>query len=316
MNKEIRKLTDGAMMAAIIGVLLLINRQTAGLLESFLLFAFPLPMVFYGAKYGWKASFMVLAAIAVLCFIIGTPQTWFYVLSESLIGVVYGCGVYHKTPTRTIVMRTVIMAVVADVLSMLVFAKFFGYDLTGEVKEYKTAIDQVTKTNGVSMPSTLNIDNMLKTMIILSTVLTGVMEGIVTHLLSRLMLKRLRFHLPPMTPVSEYFPPKWSGYLGMAGLIAYAVSVYRPLADSTQNMILAGVGMAGVFYLAIYGMICMSMTFTRHTRSKGIAVVLSIILLLFMSMAVAFLGFLYISTDMHARMIETWKEADHASENH
>lgn len=315
MNKEIRKLTDGAMMAAIIGVLLLINRQTAGLLESLLLFAFPLPMVFYGAKYGWKASWMVLAAIAVLCFIIGTPQTWFYVLSESLIGIVYGCGVHNRTPMRTIVMRTVIMAVVADVLSMLVFAKFFGYDLTGEISEYKKAINQTLKAGGAALPATVNLDNMLKTMIILSTVLTGVLEGIVTHFLSRLMLKRLRFKLPPMTPVSEYFPPKWSGYLGMAGLIAYAVSVYRPLADSTQNMILGGVGMAGMFYLAVYGMICMSLTFYRHTRSKGMAVFLSVILLLFMSMVVAFLGFLYISTDMHARMLETLKEENHASEN-
>ena len=315
MNKEIRKLTDGAMMAAIIGVLLLINRQTAGLLESFLLFAFPLPMVFYGAKYGWKASWLVFAAIAVLCFIIGTPQTWFYVLSESLIGMVYGCGVYHRTSMHTIVMRTVIMAVVADVLSMLVFAKFFGYDLTGEIKEYKTAINQALDQSGAAVPSSINLDSMLKTVIILSTVLTGVMEGIITHLLSRLMLKRMRFRLPPMTPVSEYFPPKWSGYLGMAGLIAYEVSVYRPLADSTQNMVLAGVGMAGVFYLAVYGMICMSLTFYRHTRSKVIAVLLSVILMLFMSVIVAFLGFLYISTDMHERMIETQKEADHASEN-
>ena len=56
MNQNIRKITDGAMMAAIVGVVLIINRQMAGLLQDLLLFVFPLPMVFYAAKYGMKQS--------------------------------------------------------------------------------------------------------------------------------------------------------------------------------------------------------------------------------------------------------------------
>ena len=43
-------------MAAIVGVVLVINRQMAGLLQDLLLFVFPLPMVFYAAKYGMKQS--------------------------------------------------------------------------------------------------------------------------------------------------------------------------------------------------------------------------------------------------------------------
>ena len=56
MNNNVRRLTDGAMMLAIIGALLLINRQTAGIIETTFLFILPLPMVFYSARYGLKSS--------------------------------------------------------------------------------------------------------------------------------------------------------------------------------------------------------------------------------------------------------------------
>ena len=49
------------MMCAIVGLLLVVNRQFAGMLEEMFLFFFPLPMVFYGAKYGMKTMDMALA---------------------------------------------------------------------------------------------------------------------------------------------------------------------------------------------------------------------------------------------------------------
>ena len=72
MNKDIRKITDGAMMVAIIGAVLLLDRQLAGTVSSMVLFLFPLPMVFYSAKYGLKDSWMVLFAVFVLLAMLGT----------------------------------------------------------------------------------------------------------------------------------------------------------------------------------------------------------------------------------------------------
>ncbi|MBO7703558.1 MAG: DUF2232 domain-containing protein [Solobacterium sp.] len=96
MNNNVRKLTDGAMMCAIVGVVLLINRQLGGLFQDMFLFLFPIPMVFYSAKYGWKDSIVVFIAMCLLGFILGGVVTLFYVGSESLIGLVYGGGIYAK----------------------------------------------------------------------------------------------------------------------------------------------------------------------------------------------------------------------------
>ena len=87
-------------MCAIVGVMLLINRQMAGMLEELLLFIFPLPMVFYSAKYGMRNSWIVLAAMVLLTVIVATPQTLFYVASESMIGLIYGAGIHDRRDTR------------------------------------------------------------------------------------------------------------------------------------------------------------------------------------------------------------------------
>ncbi len=122
MNNNVRKLTDGAMMCAIVGVVLLINRQFGGLFEDMFLFLFPIPMVFYSAKYGWKDSIIVLIAMCLIAFMLGSFVTLFYVGSESLIGLVYGNGIYTHQNSHRLVLITMFMGAVVNVLSTVVFA--------------------------------------------------------------------------------------------------------------------------------------------------------------------------------------------------
>ena len=56
MNNSVRKITDGAMMVALIGLFLFLNRQLAGLLDLYAAWLVPLPMVMYAVKYGWKSA--------------------------------------------------------------------------------------------------------------------------------------------------------------------------------------------------------------------------------------------------------------------
>ena len=46
MHNQTRKITEGAMMIAILGVFMLINRQTVGLLDSYFAWLLPLPVIF------------------------------------------------------------------------------------------------------------------------------------------------------------------------------------------------------------------------------------------------------------------------------
>lgn len=72
MNNSVRKITDGAMMVALIGLFLFINRQLAGLLDLYAAWLVPLPMVMYAVKYGWKSALVPFVSVIFLSFI--TPD--------------------------------------------------------------------------------------------------------------------------------------------------------------------------------------------------------------------------------------------------
>ena len=112
MNKNVRRLTDGAMMIAITAVFLLLDRALANTLTYYLMFLMPLPMVFYGTKYGWKGSWVVYAALLLVSFVVTTPQYIFYVAAEGFLGMVYGCGIYNKRPQNQLVVGAMVIGAI------------------------------------------------------------------------------------------------------------------------------------------------------------------------------------------------------------
>ncbi|MBR2795221.1 MAG: DUF2232 domain-containing protein [Solobacterium sp.] len=305
MNNDVRRLTDGAMMCAIVGAVLLINRQLGGLFQDMFLFLFPIPMVFYSAKYGMKDSWVVFAAMCLLGFFLGGIPTLFYVASESLIGMVYGGGVYAHRDSHKIVLFTMIMGALVNVISTVIFASVFGYDLAAETKEMSEMMNTVFAQTGATIPPTVDLNQFIRTIIVVSAILTGVLQGLVTHLLSRLLLKRLRFPIDPPTPLADYYPPKWTGYLGFVGFMAYYYSLLRPLENQLHQSILQGLGMCGFIYLLAFGYIGVVVYYAiRHNGKTGMGVLIGILLIFIMPVALVIFGFLYITTDMHRKLRE------------
>lgn len=314
MNRDIRKITDGAMMIAIVGAVMLMDRQLAGTISSMVLFLFPLPMVFYAAKYGLRASGMVLGALLALVFILGTPQSIFFVGCESIIGTVYGAGVHNGTENRKIVLRTLVLGGITELLAMVVFASLFGYDMTSEIAEYTAAIDQLSAQTEFTLPVSFTDPAALRNLFVMSAILTGVLEGLVTHLVSRLMLKRLRFPLPKSTPIAEYYPPKWTGYLAFAALCVYYYTLLRPLSENVYQTAVQAAGTIGLLYLLGYGIVAVLIFVPRRfPKVSRLALFLILIFAMFLgSLFLAVTGFLYITTDIHERIC---KGGVYASEN-
>ena len=305
MKNDVRKLTDGAMMAAIMGVVLLIDRQTAGLLQGTVIFLFPLPMVFYGVKYGWKNSWSVFAAIVILAAILGTPATLVLVACEELVGMLYGCQMHDHVEMRKIILRTVVASVLVNVMTSLVFAAFFGYDIMAEVSEMNDLYTQMSANMNVAVPAGMNVEQLILTILITSVVLTGVLQGLVLHLFSRLMFKRMHMTVPASTPIDGYFPSKWSGYVAIAMAVCFFYAFYGQVSSDTLKMAMEGIGMCGTFYLMFYGMLAVMIFLTSRSRmGKVFPAVIAVFLVFIMEYFIALLGFLYITTDMHHRMMQ------------
>ncbi|MCH3960674.1 MAG: YybS family protein [Solobacterium sp.] len=306
MKNDVRKMTDGAMMAAIMGAVLLIDRQTAGLLQATVLFLYPLPLVFYGAKYGWKSSWMVFAAIVMLAAVIDTPATVLTVAGEAFVGMVYGCGIYAKTDMKRILLRTVIVSVVMQVLITIVFAEFFGYDLMAEASEMEGIYSQMLSSMGGSLPSNMNLEEIILAALMASVILTGVLEALILHLIAKMMFKRMHITVPASMPLTAYIPPKWSGYAGIAGAACFFIATSSQVSlSSGMRIALQGIGMCGGLYLVFYGLIAAAVYSALHTGGSRFLIMAFAVLMLMMAWyIVALIGFLYITTDMHHKMMQ------------
>lgn len=306
MNSNVRKITDGAMMLAIVGAAVLLDRQTAGLIYGLVSFLLPLPMVFYSVKYGWRDSWMVFGAMLLLAFILESLPGMFLIGGECLIGLVYGASIHAKANSHRTLIRTMITAVIYDLCTMIIFADFFGYDLAAEMEEYRNIMNTVFTQTGVDLLQNVNVDSYLVTVFIVAAIVTGILEAYVVHVISRLMLKRLRIAAPPSVPLYAYYPPKWSGYVGILGFIAYYTGISgRFAADPMIESALQGFGMAMILYLAFFGMFGLMLFIKLRFPHSRLAPMLVILAMLFIAMSlVALFGFLYITTDMHERMLQ------------
>ncbi len=325
MQENTKKLTFGAMIVAIFGVLLLANRQTAGLLEEMFMYIFPIPMVAFSARYDWKNSLPVLFCMCFFSFLFGTFSTMFYAISGAVTGLVLGTRIYRKRDmTRTLVL-VMLLSAVANLLSTYVLASVMGYDLAADLTEMETmmhsmmqtVIDQGTQ-NGVNVDAYTQVMQLLtpdyiRRIFLISMIIMGLVQGFLVYELSLLILRRLRYPVPRPTPISEFAPPAWSAIAAGALFFGYSYTLGRPLSNEVlQNLLQAG-GMMGMMYLAAFGYIAAILFLRRHIRSKALGFLRIVVpLLLFMTMPQVLMlaGFFYITGSLRRYLTEAPQEQE------
>jgi uncharacterized protein YybS (DUF2232 family) len=134
MKKNVRMLTEGSMMLAIIGVFLLLNLQSAGLLEAYLIWAIPLPIIFYLTKFGFKQGLVLALATFFLTLLTGNFITLFYIGGALVVGLVYGYGVRSNRSNGWLILFTTILTAISLFIEMFVLAAVFGYNLLEETQ--------------------------------------------------------------------------------------------------------------------------------------------------------------------------------------
>ncbi len=321
MNMKTRKLTFGAMVAAIFGVLLLLNRQSGGLFSDLFLFILPIPMTAYSALYGGKSGFPVFICMAFLSFFCGDYSSFFYyAICEAFTGWVFGtCLNQKKDPGKTMLLLMAIQAAV-EVISGVVLAGLFGLDVSTTIKEMQTQlVDAVSKSASLQGQ---NADQMVQAvtkmfsteflfrLYVISMVFLGVLQGFVIYELSLIILRRLRFPVQRPKPVSTFYPAKWTGYLGI-GLFFLYMFTSSAAASGGSTLISAAqtAGICGYLYLVVFGFVGAQQYLTRVLGWARVPGILIPLLLIFvMPFILVFVGFDYISLSLHTRIDQGYEE--------
>ncbi len=233
MNKNnVRKITQGAMMLSIIAVFLIINLQTAGLLELYAVWLLPLPFIFYQVQYGFKATLVLSIASLIIGFLLGSVMTLFYVATAIVVGLVYGYGVSKDKDNGWLLFFTTVVTAISMFLEMYAFAAFFGYDLAAETHEIVEALKNI---EGLIIPS--NLESLVLGIYPVALLFMSFLQSLVVHMLSILLLKRLKIKTRKMKDLSNYRLPLWAGILCLVGLFAGS-AIKSPSALVTQYLML------------------------------------------------------------------------------
>lgn len=305
MNQNVRKITEGAMMVALYGIVLLLNRQLAGTIEFYFMFVLPIPLVVYSARYGLRNSLIVCASVFFLAFMVALPQTYFYIVTSLFVGIIYGSLVRKKVKNGLLIAVTMSVAVLFNVLTTLVFASFFGFDIQTDIVMMRDMMNQVFSMMGTSEANlSIDVGNIILVCIVLGPILTGIMEGLLVHMLSNILLKRLKIEVRPFRPLVEWVVPKWTGYVAFIAFSSGFLLSYVKIDETTQIIVLVAM-IAAILYLLVFGYIA-SVVFGMVEYKKNIGLIVILACLLLSTIVIPFLcviGFFYISADLRERLL-------------
>ena len=309
MNTKTQELTFGAMIVAVFGVLLLLNRQTGGMFEGFFMFIFPIPMVAFSAKYGWKDSLPVFVCTILISFLFGTFTGMFYAVGMSFVGMVYGsCIKSRRDMNRTLILVMILSAAI-ELLCTVALATFAGFDLNADIMAMQETMNTMLAQAGVDTSTSILSYDYLRRMYIISTGFVGAMEGLIVYYLSYAILRKLHYPIRRPQPLTSYYPSRTSGVIALALVFVYAYTVARPFSNSAAQNILQSAGMCGVIYLIFFGYIALLMICRVYLHLPRI---LGMIISLFLTMSISYIpilvGYLYISGNLHRALEDRMSE--------
>lgn len=258
MNTKTRAISEGAMMLALMAVLLLADRQMAGFFEL-LLYFISIPVVIYEVRHGAKMAMTLCIAGSIIAFMFSTITGMFYTITALLLGFVYGYGVIKDWKNATLLFTTILANVLITYITVVLFAGVFGYDIQEEVRVMMEMVPDI------SMPG-FDMATLVLEIVILSYLAIAFMQALVTHLMSNLLLQRLKLKNRKLQTIFEVKLPKWMALVAIASYVLYAMSASMELETWMYQSIMA-VYLVGMLAMVFDG--CITLMCYFRLRGKG-----------------------------------------------
>lgn len=214
---DTKKLTEGAMMLSLICVLMLVNRMFAGMFDVMICFCICFPVIVYTVKYGWKDSLILLVSAMLISCFISNLVTLFYLCAYMICGYVYGIGTHNRWKNGYLLMITFILSFISTIISTVVLASMFGYDVQEDVMLIKEFVASISFHQVEFSSSTIHI------ILILGTVFTSILETICIHIFAIYLLHRLCLPYRKMKTIREFMLPEWVFYINIFIWLLYFI---------------------------------------------------------------------------------------------
>lgn len=293
-----KKLTTGAMLLAIVGAVMLIDRQLSFLFQELIIMLAPAIIIIYSAMYDIKDGAILSVSLLIIGFLLGSTYTFCYMPISVIVGLGYSFGIKKNLDKTKLMLISMILFIIGEVIVTFVVTPIIGLSIPEQLAELKTIYEEMLSKTGNSMDVFnqigINIDSLLLVVFVISTILMGIGEGFIIHILSLFLL--LRFKIKEIEKGS-LININLSPSVAYICFIAFASLAFVGRIDNeTIKLLLISLSFLGLIVLAYYGYIfvIVYLKLRSHNKSIGILVILAIILgLPFSIIILVIIGFLY-----------------------
>ena len=293
-----KKLTTGAMLLAIVGAVMLIDRQLSFLFEELIIMLAPSIIIIYSAMYDIKDGAILSVSLLIVGFLLGSTYTFCYMPISVIVGLGYSFGIKKNFNKTKLMLVSMILFIIGEVIVTFVVTPIIGLSIPQQLAELRTIYEETLSKTGYSIEVFnqigINIDSLLLVVFVISTLLMGVGEGFIIHILSLFLLSRFKIkEIEKGSLINLNLNPA----LAYVCFIAFASMIFVSRIDNeTVKLVLITLSLLGSVVLAYYGYIfvIVYLKFRSGRKSVGLLVVLAIILGFPLSIIIlVIIGFLY-----------------------
>ncbi|MDO5440666.1 MAG: DUF2232 domain-containing protein [Erysipelotrichaceae bacterium] len=294
-----KKLTTGAMLLAIVGALMLIDRQLSYMFETIIVLAMPVMIIIYSTMYEIKDGAILAVCLLFLTFVLGNPEYAFInVPIAVVVGMGYSFGIKKNFNKTKLMIISMILFVIGEVIVAFIVTPLLGISIAQQVDSIKEIYTEVLNQAQLGTEAfdvlNINFSNLVLIMLVLSTLLLGVMEGFIIHIISLFLLNRFKIKTidkAGIVSINLHPAVAYVCFLSFASMyfLKYFESENIKLAILTLSMI----GSIILFYYG-YMFVITYLKLRTGRKQAGLLTIVIIILTMPLSMLIlVILGFLY-----------------------
>ena len=309
--KKTKYITDAAMIAAVMAVILLINQVTSGLLVVNFSFLLPAPIALYGLKHDYKKAFLPAIAIFFISLIINWLVGLLYVLPSVIVSIIYVVvinKISHKIGLKVGIMF--LGSLVVNLLTTVIFSKvLFGYtileDMTNLANSLIDTLTQFGFGNEV-LNSTLRavIVSIFPAIIAINSIMEAIISYLVISILAQRILKidlggnLLTLNIKVPSIVSYILLP-----LSLVSLFFMKHIINYETFGIVQILVTIGLNILVLLSLAyvIEAIVILGLYFARI--GKRYLVLITLLILFFMPILLVVIGFIDSIFDLKSKIL-------------
>lgn len=297
MNKT-KKLTTGAMLLAIVGALMLINRQLSYMFEELIVMMAPVVIIIYSTMYDLKDGAILSISLLILGFLLGSTYSYMYLPISVIVGLGYSFGIKKNFDKKKLLIIAIVLFLLGEVAITFVVSPLLGIDIASQVAEMKTIYTDILSKSGLKTDPMaqygVSLNSLILVSLVLSTILIGIMEGLIIHILSIFLLYRFKIKTLNEGSIISFNLNPVVAYICF--IATFGLYFINKIDNETVKLAVITLAMIGMIILTYYGYIFTVMYIKLKTGKKSVAfiIVLAIIFTMPLSIIIlTILGFLY-----------------------